>query len=154
MLMAKNGRAKIVLVTPEGEELNGFLRLEFRTTNNEAKYKAVIAGLELALELGAESMKVQSDFQVIVGHIHGEFEVKGERMKKYIVKVQGMQASFQKFSIKKIPREDNEKADHLARMASTENMETEEDRESIQSLRHSSISNEASAITSIEEVSD
>jgi hypothetical protein len=39
-------------------------------------------------------------------------------------------------------------------MASAENTETEEDRESIQSLIHSSISNEASVVTSIEEVSD
>jgi hypothetical protein len=33
-------------------------------------------------------------------------------MKKYLAKVQGMQISFQKFSIMKIPREDNKKADH------------------------------------------
>lgn len=47
-----------MLVTPEGEELNGSLRLQFRTTNNEAEYEAVIAGLGLALELGAKSVKV------------------------------------------------------------------------------------------------
>jgi hypothetical protein len=40
-----------------------------------------------------------------------------------------MQTSFQKFCITKIPREDNEKADHLARMASAEHTETKEDRE-------------------------
>jgi hypothetical protein len=90
----KNGGAEIVLVTPEGEELNGSLRLEFRTTNNEAEYEAIIAGLGLALKLGAKSMEVQSDSQVIVGHIRGEFEAKGERMKKYLAKVQGMQTSF------------------------------------------------------------
>jgi hypothetical protein len=39
-------------------------------------------------------------------------------------------------------------------MASAENTETEEDKESIQSLIHSSISDEASVVTSIEEVSD
>jgi ribonuclease HI len=44
----KNGGVRIVLVTPEGEELSGALRLEFRTTNNEAEYKAVIAGLGTA----------------------------------------------------------------------------------------------------------
>jgi ribonuclease HI len=78
----KNGGARMVLVTPEGEELSGALRLEFRTTNNEAEYEAVIAGLGMALELGAVSVEVQSDSQVIVGHIQGEFEAKGEKMKK------------------------------------------------------------------------
>jgi ribonuclease HI len=58
-----------MLFTPEGEELNDSLRLEFRTTNNEAEYEAVIAGLGLALELGAESVEILSDSQVIVGHI-------------------------------------------------------------------------------------
>jgi ribonuclease HI len=50
-----------VLVTPEGNELNGSLRLEFKTTNNEAEYEAVVAGLEMALELGADSVEVRSD---------------------------------------------------------------------------------------------
>jgi ribonuclease HI len=47
-------------------------------------------------------------------------------MRKYLAKVQRMKAYFQKFSITKIPREDNEKADHLARIASSENTEIEE----------------------------
>jgi ribonuclease HI len=80
------------------------LRLEFKTTNNEAEYEAVIAGLGMALELGAESVEVWSDSQVIVGHIRGEFEAKGEKMKMYLSKVHNMQSSFQKFCITKIPK--------------------------------------------------
>jgi ribonuclease HI len=80
-LTRKDGGAGIMLITLEGEKLKGSLKLEFRTTNNEAEYEAVIAGLGLALEMGAESMEVQSDSQVIVGHIRREFEAKGERMK-------------------------------------------------------------------------
>ena len=68
-----------MLITPEGEELSSSLTLKFRTTNNEAEYEAVIAGLGMALELGAESVEIQSDSQVIVGHIRGEFEDKGEK---------------------------------------------------------------------------
>jgi ribonuclease HI len=127
----KNGGAGILLITPDGEELSSALRLEFRTTNNEAEYEAVIAGLGLALELGAESVEVRSDSQVIVGHIRGEFEAKGEKMKKYLSKVHDMQSSFQKFCITKIPREDNEKADRLARMASAENTKIKEEKEPI-----------------------
>jgi hypothetical protein len=47
-------------------------------------------------------------------------------MRKYLAKVQSMKASFQKFSITKILREDNEKVDHLARIASSANTEIEE----------------------------
>ena len=90
----KNGGAGVLLITPEGEEFSSSLRLEFRTTNNEVEYEVVIAGLEMALELGAESVEIRSDSQVIVGHIRGKFEAKGEKMKMYLSKVQHMQSSF------------------------------------------------------------
>jgi hypothetical protein len=70
-------------------------------------------------------------------------------MKKYLVKVQGMQSSFQKFNITKIPRKDNKKADHLARMASTDERGVEDDKKDIRSLRHPSISDNASNIVSL-----
>jgi hypothetical protein len=74
-----------------------------------------------------------------VGHIRGEFEAKWEKMKMYLSKVHNMQFSFQKFCITKIPREDNEKADHLARMTFAESMEASEGREPIWSLALPSI---------------
>ena len=86
----KNGGAGVLLITSDGEELSSSLRLEFRITNNEAEYKAVIAGLGMALELRAKSVEIRSDSQVIVGHIRGEFEAKGEKMKMYLSKVQHM----------------------------------------------------------------
>jgi hypothetical protein len=89
-----------------------------------------------------------------MGHIQGEFEAKWERMKKYLAKIQGMQTSFQKLCITKIPREDNEKANRLARMASAENTDSEENMEQIRSLKHSSIFDEASEVTLIKDVSD
>jgi ribonuclease HI len=150
----KNGGAGVLLITLDGEELSSSPMLEFRTTNNEAEYEAVIAGLELALELGVESVENRSDSQVIVGHIRGEFEAKWEKMKIYLSKIQHMQSSFQKFCITKIPREENEKADRLARITYIENVDIEEDREPIRNLTHSSISGQALELEVIEEVSD
>jgi ribonuclease HI len=40
--------AGVVLINPEGEYLEFTIRLAFTTTNNEAEYKAVIAGMEVA----------------------------------------------------------------------------------------------------------
>ena len=75
-------------------------------------------------------------------------------MKMYLSKVHNMQSSFQKFCITKIPREDNKKADRLARIASAENMEVEEGREPIQSLTHPSIFDQALKLAKIREVSN
>jgi ribonuclease HI len=101
-----------------GKRLCSSLRLEFKVTNNEAEYKAIIAGLKIAQEMGAKYIELRSDSQVIVGHIQGEFEAKGEKLKLYLSRVQNMRATPKKFSIVKIPSEQNEEADLLARMGS------------------------------------
>jgi hypothetical protein len=57
----KNGEARVVLVTLEGEELCSSLRLAFKTTNNEAEYEAVLVGVSMAQQMGAKFVEVQSD---------------------------------------------------------------------------------------------
>ncbi|XP_059436525.1 uncharacterized protein LOC132169517 [Corylus avellana] len=135
----RNGGAGVVIITPDGRELRSSLRLEFKTTNNEAEYEAVIVGLGLAQELEAEFVEVQSDSQVIVGHIRSEFEAKGSKMKLYLTKIQGMQKSFKRFYIVKIPREENEKADHLAHLGSSTENELEDSDQIIQIQQQPSI---------------
>jgi ribonuclease HI len=114
----QGGGAGVMIKAPNGESLLSSWRLEFWVTNNEAEYEAVIAGLRIAQEMGAEHVELRSDSQVIVGHIQGTFEAKGEKMKLYLSRVQDMQASLKRFSIIKIPRSQNEEADLLARMGS------------------------------------
>jgi hypothetical protein len=75
-------------------------------------------------------------------------------MKRYLSKVHDIQSSFQKFCITKIPGEDNEKANHLDQMASAKNTKIEEGKEPIQSLTYPLISDQASELAKIEEVSD
>ena len=43
--------AGLVLISPEGEKVRYALRLDFLTSNNEAEYEVLIAGLKLAKEL-------------------------------------------------------------------------------------------------------
>ncbi|XP_059436575.1 uncharacterized protein LOC132169575 [Corylus avellana] len=143
----RNGGAGVVMIMPDGRELKSSLRLEFKTTNSEAEYEAVIAGLGLAQELEAEFVEVRSDSQVIVGHIRGEFEAKGTKMKLYLSKIQGMQKSFKKFCIVKIPREENEKADHLARLGSSTECEVGEFDHIIQVQQQPSIAEKVFILT-------
>ena len=55
------------LTSPTGEMIEQAVRLGFNAMNNELEYKAMIAGLELALAMGADSLSVQSDSQLVVG---------------------------------------------------------------------------------------
>ena len=63
------------------------VRLDFPTTNNEAKYEALVAGLDLARAAGATSIVFYSDSQVITNQVNGDYECKGERMKRYLDQV-------------------------------------------------------------------
>ena len=51
-------------------------------TNNEAEYEAVLSSLDLAKAAGAKLVVIHCDSQVVVGHINGDYEAKGERMKE------------------------------------------------------------------------
>ena len=65
------------------------IRLEFHTTNNEAGYEALIAGLDLARAAGAKNMIMHCDSQIVTSQVNGNYECKSERMKRYLDKVKG-----------------------------------------------------------------
>ena len=72
----------MVIQTPEGDKIECMIRLDFATTNNKAKYEALVAGLDPAKAAGAENMIVHCDSQVITSQINGDYECRNEKMKK------------------------------------------------------------------------
>ena len=109
------------MLTPEGDKIECMIRLNFPTTNNEAKYEALVAGLDLAKAAGAENMIIHCDSQVITSQINGNFECRNERMKKYLKEVKGRTTDLG-VKFVQIPREENECTDRLAKAASAEFM--------------------------------
>ena len=81
------GGAGVVLLSPEGDIVECMICLDFPTTNNEAEYEALVAGLDLARAIGATSVVIYCDSQVITNQIIGDYECKGERMKLYLNQV-------------------------------------------------------------------
>ena len=73
-----------MLHSPERDEIECIVRLDFPTTNNEAEYEALVAGLDLAKATGAASVVIHYDSQVITNQVHEDYECKGKRMKKYL----------------------------------------------------------------------
>ena len=78
------GGVGVVFKTPEGHLLKHSVRLQYPTTNNEAEYEALLTGLRIARELGATMFRIQSDSQLIVGQVSGEYKAKEDRMAKYL----------------------------------------------------------------------
>ena len=115
------GGAGVVIQTSKGDKIECMIRLDFPTTNNEAEYEALVAGLDLAKVAGAENIVVHCDSQVITSQINGDYECRNERMKKYLEEVKNWIGSLEVRFVQ-IPREENECADRLAKAASIEFM--------------------------------
>ena len=116
-----SGGASVVILTPEGDKIECMIRLDFPTTNNEAKYEALVAGLDLAKATGAENMIILCDSQVITSQVNGDYECRNERMKKYLEEVKSRTSSLE-VKFVQIPWEENECADRLAKASSAEFM--------------------------------
>ncbi|XP_052287276.1 uncharacterized protein LOC127898826 [Citrus sinensis] len=109
--------AGIVLEGPEGEEISYAVKLEFAATNNQAEYEALIAGLELARAVKADRVKIRTDSQLVANHVSERFQPREEKMEQYLRIVRQMMGKFEAVEVIQIPREQNSRADILARMA-------------------------------------
>nr|GFB43040.1 reverse transcriptase domain-containing protein [Tanacetum cinerariifolium] len=58
-------RAGLMLVSSEGKEYTYALRFELKTTNNEAEYEALIAGLRIAKEMQIQELAIFLDLQLV-----------------------------------------------------------------------------------------
>lgn len=88
-----------------------------RTTNNQAEYGAIIAALEEATRLGIRHVELNSDSELVVKQIRGEYRVKKATLKPLFQRVKRLQSSLESFAINHIPREQNMEADRLANSA-------------------------------------
>ena len=59
-------------------------RLGFKTSNNEAEYEALLAGLRVVLNLGAREVEVYSNSWLVVNQVQGSFEAKDPQMIDYL----------------------------------------------------------------------
>ena len=88
-----------------------------RTTNNQAEYRAIIAALEKAIELGAKHVDINLDSQLVVRQISGEYRVKNAALKPLCQQVKQLLSLLEGFTITHIPRQQNKEADNLASIA-------------------------------------
>jgi ribonuclease HI len=83
-------------------------------TNNVAEYTAVIRGLERALELGAASVLLRSDSQLLINQLTGRYRVKSPHLQPLHRRVRQLAAGFDSIEFEHVRRERNTEADRLA----------------------------------------
>ncbi|GAU43891.1 hypothetical protein TSUD_399390 [Trifolium subterraneum] len=113
----RDSGAGVVLEGPEGVIIEQSLRFAFKAINNQAEYEALIAGMKLTKEMEVQELKVQSDSQLVANQVAGEFQTKDPQLAKYLEKFKEMVKYFITFELTYVPREQNARADLLAKLA-------------------------------------
>ena len=106
-----------VLEADEGQLLAAHGEAIGTATNNVAEYRALIAGLEKAVELGVDELEVISDSELLVKQMRGEYKVKNEALRELNDEAAKLARQLGSVAYKAVRREHNELADRLVNEA-------------------------------------
>lgn len=87
------------------------------TTNNVAEYRAIIAGLEAARDLGAAAVFLESDSELLIKQIKGEYKVRQPHLIPLHRRSRELLRDFDEAKIRHVRRERNVEADALVNQA-------------------------------------
>ncbi len=71
----------VVITTPNGEKIEAFGKYIGETTNNQAEYGAVIAGLKAAAKYQPQKIQFVLDSELVVKQLNGLYKVKHPEMR-------------------------------------------------------------------------
>ena len=82
------------MIAPSGLRTKYAARIEFKATNNIAKYEGLILGLNKAKALKAKTLLATTDSQVIAGQVKKEYMVWEPKLVKYLATVRALERRF------------------------------------------------------------
>ncbi len=86
-------------------------------TNNVAEYRALVAGLEKAVELGVGELEVVSDSELLVKQMNGEYRVKNAALRELSLDAARLARKLGRVRYRAVRRAENELADRLVNEA-------------------------------------
>ena len=92
--------------------------IHFPSSNNVAKYEALINGLRITIELGIRCLDVWGDSQLVTDQVMKESSCHNAKMATYCREVRPLEDKFDGLELNHISRRLNEAADALAKVAS------------------------------------
>ncbi|XP_020208303.1 uncharacterized protein LOC109793254 [Cajanus cajan] len=116
---AQGSGAGIILASPSGITVEQSLRFGFRASNNQAEYEALIAGMKLASEMGVKKIICWTDSKIMAEQVNDNFQVKDSYLLRYYHLFQQLKEHFNEVQIRHTLYNNNERADQLARLASS-----------------------------------
>jgi ribonuclease H / adenosylcobalamin/alpha-ribazole phosphatase len=106
-----------VLETDDGTVLAAHGETIGVATNNVAEYRALVAGLEKAAEVGVDELEVVSDSELLVKQMRGEYRVKNEALRELSDEAGHLARKVGRVTYTAVRREHNELADRLVNEA-------------------------------------
>ncbi|XP_062020695.1 uncharacterized protein LOC133737088 [Rosa rugosa] len=109
--------ARVVLENPAGDRFSYSFQLEFKCTNNQAEYDALIIGLEVLLELGLRDVQVRSDSLLVINQLREKYRCISCLLVPYLSRAVELLDQFDDADLEYIPRERNFATNELAQLA-------------------------------------
>jgi ribonuclease H / adenosylcobalamin/alpha-ribazole phosphatase len=106
-----------VLETEDGTVLAAHGEAIGEATNNVAEYRALVAGLEKAIELVVDEVEVVSDSELLVKQMRGEYKVKNAALRELFDQAKSLASRLRSVRYTAVRREHNELADRLVNEA-------------------------------------
>ncbi|XP_020681914.1 uncharacterized protein LOC110099169 [Dendrobium catenatum] len=107
----------LIFVAPEG----GIMRISFSLieprTNNEAEYEALLAGLEIAIDVRIQHLQIFGDSQLVINQVIGIYKVSKVELTHYHRRALELLKQIPNVEIARVPQGKNTKADCLAKLA-------------------------------------
>jgi ribonuclease HI len=112
------GPAAYGVVIRDGGEIVAKLKKYIgRMTNNVAEYYGLIAAMDYAQSHGIRALRIESDSELLVKQMRGQYKVKSEDLRPLFERAQKMSKAFDSFRIEHVYREQNREADALVNEA-------------------------------------
>src|SRR5918999_367749 len=80
----------VLLVSPQDKHIPMSVKLDFNVTNNAAEYEACIIGLNAAVALNVQKLRVYGDSSLIINQISGKWKVRSESLAPYQLSSRGL----------------------------------------------------------------
>jgi tryptophan 2,3-dioxygenase len=109
--------AAAVVSAPDGRVLDESSVTLGHATNNVAEYRALLLGLERAAALGASTVEVVNDSELIARQVDGSYKVKNADLRPLHERAKAALEGFERWSIRSVPRAENAAADALVNRA-------------------------------------
>jgi ribonuclease HI len=108
--------ARVLFISPRGQQLKYVFQILFEVSNNKAEYEALLHGLRLAVFLDIKRLLVYGDSLLVVQQVNKEWDINKDTMDAYVTEIRKLENRFLGLEIHHVNRDNNVGADVLSKL--------------------------------------